>query len=145
MHAAMLSPVGSSSCLTAVVLRILAVTEGDANGTVSKDDITCLEKAVGLALASPRMVSHRGKTMGCDEVLYGRAGLLWALVNLRAHMFDQATTDALVPIFESVPKLVDVLINSGRQGSEVYIKEYGEQTALPLMWEWMEGRFGLGA
>lgn len=137
---------GSSSSLTAAVLRILAATTAaeDARGSISKDDISSLEKAVGLALANPPLINYRGQNIGVDEVLYGRAGLLWAILNLRTRGFDTETRNALLSIFETVPKLIDVIVDAGRQGSRDYIKKYGEKNALPLMWIWMEGRYGLG-
>lgn len=141
-----LSPVGSSCPLTAVLLRILSATTLNGGGSdVSKDDIRCLYDAVKMALSNGHVVSHGGRNMGGDELMYGRAGLLWAIMNIRVHRFSEDTTKALTPIFEAVPSLVDEIIDAGRQGSRDYMKKYGARSSLPLMWVWMEGSYYLGA
>lgn len=146
LHASRLSPVGSSSSLTAAVLRILAATSEDSTGTrISRDDISALMEAVELALATPPWIIHGDRVRGVDEVLYGRCGLLWAFLNIRSHVLGTAAAGALQPILQSIPKLVDTIVDSGRKGSNLYIKQYGEKGALPLMWVWSEGRFGVGA
>ncbi|KAK9482880.1 hypothetical protein V1527DRAFT_454615 [Lipomyces starkeyi] len=140
-----LSPIGSSS-LAAVVLRILASsTAGNAASRISEDDISYIHKAVELALGHGRVIHRRGHNMGGDEVLYGRAGLLWAILNIRTQVFDTEIREALLPVFEAVPRLVDVIIEAGRQGARDFAQIHGEQNALPLMWMWLEGYYGLGA
>lgn len=141
-----LSPVGSSCPLTAVLLRILsAATVGTGGADISKDDTRCLSDAVRIALSNGHMVSHGGRVMGCDELMYGRSGLLWAILNIRVHKFSEETAKDLIPVFESVLRLVDVMIDAGRQGSKDYIKMYGTKGSLPLMWVWTEGSYYLGA
>lgn len=141
-----LSPVGSSCPLSAVVLRILsAATSKGANAGVSKEDVRCLQEATEMALSIPPVVPHGSRNMGVDELLFGRAGLLWALLNMRVHRFNQETAKGLGPVFEAVPRLIDVIVDAGRQGSKSYSKQQGTKGCLPLMWTWMEGYFGLGA
>ncbi|KAK9384245.1 hypothetical protein V1515DRAFT_542261, partial [Lipomyces mesembrius] len=135
-----LSPIGCSP-LAAIVLRILA----SSTAGVSGDDISNLHEAVELALELRHVIHHRGHNMGTDEVLYGRAGLLWAILNIRTHVFDAETREALLPVFEAVPRLVDVIIQAGRQGLRDFAERHGEQNAFPLMWLWHEGYYGLGA
>lgn len=89
------------------------------------------------------MVS-RGRNIGGDEVLYGRAGLLWAILNLREHVFDEKTREALQPVFKAVPELVDAIINAGKKTAHEFAKAVGTEQALPLMWMWMEQHY-LGA
>ncbi|KAK9489754.1 hypothetical protein V1508DRAFT_442406 [Lipomyces doorenjongii] len=140
-----LSPIGSSP-LAATVIRILAsISNGDVASGVSEDDIFNIQSAVALALELGPVIHHKSRDMGSDEVLYGRAGLLWALLNIRIHVFDAKTTEALLPVFEAVPRLVDVIIQAGRQGSRDFAKIHGEQHAFPLMWVLHEGYYGLGA
>lgn len=138
-----ISPLGSLSPIPAAVLRIVAAAE--SNGAVSKDDIQCLHEAVGMALKNGHIVPHAGDNLGGDEILYGRAGLLWSILNIRAHKFDDETQKALDPLYEAVPKLVDVIIEGGRQGTKDCAKQYGEKDTLPLMYMWMEGYYCLGA
>ena len=140
-----LSPVGSSCPLTEVMLRILsAATSGSNRADISKYDICCLHDAVRIALSNGPMVQHGGRIMGGDELMYGRSGLLWAVMNIRAHTFDEESTKALAPVLGAVPRLVDVIIDAGRQGSKEYSKK-GTRNSLPLMWVWSEGSYYLGA
>ncbi|KAK9490110.1 hypothetical protein V1508DRAFT_425916 [Lipomyces doorenjongii] len=76
---------------------------------------------------------HRGHNTGADEVLYGRAGLLWAILTFLTHVFDAETREALFPVFEAVPKVVDVIIQASRQGSRDFAMKHGEQNVFPLM------------
>ena len=140
-----LSPVGSSCPLSEVMLRILSPDIlGSSKPDVSKDDIRCLHDAVKIALSNGPMVHHGDRTMGGDELMYGRSGLLWALINIRAHIFNEETTEALAPVLGAIPCLIDVIIDAGRQGSEEYSKN-GTSNSLPLMWMWSEGLYYLGA
>ncbi|PLB46911.1 lanthionine synthetase C family protein [Aspergillus steynii IBT 23096] len=137
-----LSPVGSSSPLAAVVMRILAAASyGDK---VNADDIELLREAVKAALQNGLLVPHGGRMMGGDEVLFGRAGLLWAILNIREHEFDEQTRASLQPIFNAVPNLIDTIVDAGRRGRTAYVEKHGSEDALPLMWTWMEGHYGLG-
>ncbi|KAI9036857.1 lanthionine synthetase C family protein [Aspergillus affinis] len=137
-----LSPVGSSSPLTAVVMRIL--TAGSYGHKVNVDDVELLQDAVNVALQNGPIVPHGGRMMGGDEVLFGRAGLLWAILNIREHDFDGQKTAYLQPVFDAVPSLIDAIVDAGRQGRKEHIEKHGSEGALPLMWTWMEGHYGLG-
>ncbi|KAJ5130828.1 uncharacterized protein N7515_006867 [Penicillium bovifimosum] len=148
--ASRLSPIGSSSPMTAVTLRILATLakqdwQSGSNVGVVGEDISCLHDAVQLALKNEPIVPHDGRKMGGDEMLFGRAGLLWTLLNIRAHQFDQRTQHALSPVLEAIPELIRVIVDAGQQGSRAYIEKNGEENAHPLMYVWMEGYFGFGA
>ncbi|KAJ5551335.1 hypothetical protein N7461_006033 [Penicillium sp. DV-2018c] len=148
--ASRLSPVGSSSPMTAVTLRILATLakqgwQSNSNVSVASEDITCLHDAVQLALKNEPVVPHDGRKMGGDEMLFGRAGLLWTLLNIRAHQFDQKSKHALSPALEAIPELIRVIVDAGRQGSRAYIEKNGDENAHPLMYVWMEGYYGFGA
>lgn len=146
LNAARLSPTGSTTPALAAGLRILtAMTEQDGRSVISKDDFSIIQQTIKIALTSPRVIPYKGRTMGIDEVLYGRAGLLCGVLCLRAYVYDKATVSALLPTFEAVPKLVDVIVESGIQGANAYKDEYGDEDAFPLMWTWKEGKVGLGA
>ncbi|KAF9892734.1 hypothetical protein FE257_001136 [Aspergillus nanangensis] len=138
-----LSPSGSPTPLAGVVPRILEA--GAVGGTISSDDVKVLRETVNLALQNAHLVPHGEHMMGADEPLYGRAGLLLTLVNIRAHSFDQEAQAWLDPIFDSIPLLVDAIITSGREGHRHYIQRHDAKDAPPLMWSWMEGYYGLGA
>ncbi|KAJ5672114.1 hypothetical protein N7507_001241 [Penicillium longicatenatum] len=145
-----LSPAGSFSPLTGVTLRAfseLAKTdwERESKPSISQQDIACLYDAANLALKNGPLVPHDGRNMGGDEMLYGRAGLLWVLLNMRAHQFNDETQKSLGPVFETIPRLVDVIIDSGRQGSKAYIEKNGAEGAHPLMYAWMEEHYCFGA
>jgi hypothetical protein len=112
---------------------------------VSGTDVDTLRDAVAIALKHGHIVPHANQNMGGDEVLYGRAGLLWSILNIRVLSLDEKSTQALKPIFESVPHLIKVIVDAGRQGHRDYVQAYGNTDALPLMWTYKEGRYGLGA
>lgn len=145
-----LSPAGSLSPVTAVALHILsAVAESkwgsDAQPSLSPELITCLQDAVNLALKNEAIVPHGEHRMGGDEMLYGRVGLLWLLLNVRAHRFSDETEAALAPVLDMVPQLIRVIIEAGREGSRNYLQKHGEKDAHPLMYAWMEGHYAFGA
>ncbi|KAF7164233.1 hypothetical protein CNMCM6106_000814 [Aspergillus hiratsukae] len=138
-----LSPLGSGSPLAATVMRIQAAAK--LGHTVSGTDVDNLRDAVAVALKHGHIVPQANQNMGGDEVLYGRAGLLWSILNMRVLSLDEKSTKALKPVFESVPHLIKVIVEAGRQGYEDYVQAYGKSDALPLMWTYKEGRYGLGA
>ncbi|OJZ84053.1 hypothetical protein ASPFODRAFT_139831 [Aspergillus luchuensis CBS 106.47] len=138
-----LAPFGSPSVLVGPLMRILAAAQSGAS--MSEADIECLRNVVQVAIGNPHMLPHGDGMMGTDEVLYGRAGVLWVVLSVRAHKYDERATGLLTSIFESVPDLIDAIIKGGLQGREDYVEEYGERNALPLMWHWHEDRYGLGA
>jgi hypothetical protein len=113
--------------------------------TVSDTDVDDLRDAVAVALKHGHIVSGGNQNMGGDEVLYGRAGLLWSILNMRVLSLDEKSTEGLKPVFESVPQLIKVIVEAGRQGHRDYVEAYGNTDALPLMWPYKENRYGLGA
>jgi hypothetical protein len=140
-----LSPIGSFS-LGAAVTRIIAgisrlpVLDGEGQHRVHKRDVATLGEAVGIAL-------NQAHLSGGDEVLYGRAGLLFALLNLRTlapELRDESVKEMLKISFADIPKLVNVIVETGLRGSEDYKSVHGSQEALPLMWPWHE-KFYVGA
>ncbi|KAJ5477083.1 hypothetical protein N7539_007227 [Penicillium diatomitis] len=145
-----LSPAGSFSPLAAVTLRILAEVAKSGWGagerpSIAPELIKCLEDAVNLALENPWILPHGEHRMGGDEILYGRAGLLWLLLNVRAHQYDESTTKLLSPVLAKLPNLIGVIIDAGREGSKHYRQEHSDEDAHPLMYAWMEGHYGFGA
>ena len=150
LRASRLSPAGSFSPLTGVVLRILASaaeTNWNKNAKlgIPLEDITCLLDSINLALRNGPLVAHDDHIMGGDDMLYGRAGLLWALLNIRSHQYDQETESALSPVMEAIPDLIRAIIDAGRQGSKDYVEKHGEHDAHPLMYTWIPGHYFFGA
>jgi hypothetical protein len=141
------SPLCSPS-LGASVIRILATTYESDPSILSlniKDDIATLHEAVQIAINQDPIVIRNGHSMGGDEVLYGRAGLLWALANIDEYNVDTETAQALQPVLELKPKLRDAIMGAGKKGVEEYARVHGETTALPLMWPWLDDYYGFGA
>lgn len=141
------SPLCSPS-LGASIIRILGRTHESDFSVPSpniKHDITTLHEAVQIAINQDPVVTRNGHSMGGDEVLYGRAGLLWALVNVDRHNVDMETPKALQSVLELKPKLRDAIIDAGKRGVEEYVKVHDEITALPLVWPWLDDYYGLGA
>lgn len=135
---------GSFSPLPAAALRILAAAS--SNGPVSKDDIRCFYDAAGLALKNGHIVPHDGNNLGGDEILFGRTGLLWSILIIRTQtrQFDDETQKALKPVYELIPKLIDVIVEGGKQGAKDYSDKHGDKDMMPLMYMWMEGFYCLG-
>ena len=137
-----MSPIGSS--LGPLIVRILAACE-DSKQPLSEDDISMLNSAVQRSLSHGHVVSSGDSIRGVDEVLYGRAGLLWAVLNIRSYTFDKALQTKLRPVFDAVPRLVDAIIDAGRRGARDFVKINGEKDAFPLMWPYKDERYSLGA
>jgi hypothetical protein len=134
------SPLESKS-LGASVLRVLAGTWGDGDPQLISD-------AIGFAVAQPRCVEFRDHLMGTDEVLYGRAGLLWALLEISKRCStDHQTQTAFSLVRQQIPRLCKVMIEAGKQGAEEYRSKNSddEENVWPLMWSWIDGWHSLGA
>lgn len=141
-----LSPLPSKSPVAAVAVRILHKSATDIAGTISDADIACLGDAVKLALSHGATSFYHGHDLGADEVLFGRTGLLWVLLNIRAKAdtFPSAQRQLLRPVLGKIPDLLRRIVDSGREGSAHYVKKHGEKDALPLMWPWKPGHCGIG-
>ncbi|KAI9831598.1 MAG: hypothetical protein M1838_005717 [Thelocarpon superellum] len=120
-----------SAALGATVLRILAarladtsVSEGDRS-RVDPADLESLREALQVAIHQEDTVTRHDHAMGGDEMLYGRAGLLWALLNLRNSSYDNETETVLRPILADVPKLVDAIVDAGSRGAAKHVQRYG--------------------
>lgn len=107
-----------------------------------------LRQAVSVALDLESVEDGPGAT----EVLYGRAGLLWAILNLRQLLSNLDAETTKMPRLRSlstlissqvVRELVDGLISAGKKGKVKFEEQYGED-GMPLMWEWHD-KFYLGA
>ena len=92
---------------------------------------------------------------GC-EVTYGRAGLLYALLLLRAELLSHTTSDEHLTLVEAVnsvtsdeaiASLVEDIIKRGEIGAKNYadtLSSEESKRAPPLMWGW-QGRRYIGA
>lgn len=94
--------------------------------------------------------SHRTDSEDCCEVLYGRAGLLYALIRLRSASADVDSPIAytLKPIVadSTLSGLVDAIIRRGKNGSAAYTAEISMALPAPaLMWSWHGKRYLGGA
>lgn len=145
-----LSPV-SSAALGAVVLRIIgctslsvSVSRVESQNNDLKNDMKALLSAIEIATQQSHTVPFRGHSMGGDDIMTGRAGLLWAIANIQQHVFDDGIQQELNPIFEALPKLLDAIMDAGRVGAQEYTAKNGDANAFPLMWLWLDGHYGLG-
>ena len=151
---------------TLILLRALQPSpqsrSGLQSGSQSQNDLVdavpssfeILYSSLQLAVAP----QHTAPDDGC-EVLYGRAGLLYAFLRLRSAL-DQKSPDlaadpslftglqALVAN-QALSQLVDVIIQRGKNGSAVYAAELASShtsvSAPPLMWSWRGKRYLGGA
>jgi hypothetical protein len=90
---------------------------------------------------------------GDCEVLYGRAGLLYALLSLRSTITSDhavgTSPEILSTITElasdsNIQRLVNAIILRGKTGSTLYRSEFPTQSIPALMWSWHGKRY-LGA
>ncbi|KAL3482103.1 hypothetical protein BJX99DRAFT_252818 [Aspergillus californicus] len=141
-----LSPLAANSPVAPVVLRILHKAATGAAGTIADTDLLVLSDAVKLALSHGPVAEYNGHELGADEVLFGRAGLLWALLNVRARIaeFPPRQQEFLLPVLECIPGVLDVVFEDGREGRRGFVGKNGDRDALPLMWTWIPGFYGIG-
>lgn len=150
LRADKLSPAGSFCTVTPVILRTLATVaranwKPDAILSLPREDIAVLQAATSQALKNGPILPQADGVVGGEDMLYGRAGLLWILVNIRAHRYDEETSKSLSPVLETIPDLVRVIIEAGRHGSKEYTQKHGADDAHPLMYPWKEGYYFFGA
>ena len=133
-------------------MRVLAYCEQlnlrpEAELHPDPEDFRLFNQAVERATLHGPIYTFKGFSLGGDELIFGRAGLLWALLTLKKHVTEASRpiTAHVNTALKSIPKLVDAIIAGGKQGSQDFIKLYGPKDALPLLWQWMEGYYALGA
>jgi hypothetical protein len=146
------SPIGSG--LGPVISRILAACEDQnlqlGRGVAVLDkDIQILQQAVEGATKHGNVISFRGHNLGADELLFGRAGLLWAALTIQRHCVEEKAKTTIRPLLEPilhhVPKLVDTILAAGIQGSQDFEKQHSRKAPLPLMWPWLGDHYALGS
>lgn len=138
--------VGTATLILAQHLRKAA----DATAAKAKDAAALLEDAVRIAL------DEEFDDDGC-EVLYGRAGLLYSLLFLRARTKSLRGTDRApdspmttlnrLTSSQTIHPLVDDIVARGKHGTKAYADELQDQERqlVPsLMWSWHGKRY-LGA
>ena len=127
------SPLASPS-LGEVVIRLLLQTEQES-------DYTTVQTAIKIALEQGPTFQHHNHSMGGDEILYGRAGLLWSLLRL----YDQNLSDQFSTLLkDSIPKITDAIIDAGKYSSKKHIEVNGQEDSMPLMWSWLDNYSSLG-
>lgn len=150
LRADKLAPAGSFCPVTPVILRTLAMVaranwQPDAKLSLPREDIAILHDAASQALKNGPILPQADGVVGGEDMLYGRAGLLWVLLNIRTHQFDEETQNVLSPALETIPDMVRVIIEAGRHGSKEYTQKHGKKDAHPLMYTWKEGHYFFGA
>jgi hypothetical protein len=131
------SPIASHA-LGSIIVRILS------NGSaVQEQEYTLLQSAIQVAMDQPDTFEFHGGSMGGDEVLYGRAGLLWALIQIH----NLPHVHKMMPnlLTDHIPIMVDSIILSGKHGAKKYLEQNGPNNAMPLMWPWIDNYYSLGA
>lgn len=131
-----LSPVGPA------LLEIFRQTFGpDSSGDSWDVAVSTLDHFVAVA--------RRGDGPGADEVLYGRAGLLWGMLNLRKALekgdLNETKRTEIERIVneQAIADVVSRIVETGKAGAQAFAKQYGED-AFPLIWDW-QGTYYLGA
>lgn len=119
--------------------------------------IKVLRSAIGHAVFSESTSTSSSVNDSGSEVLYGRAGLLYAVLRLRSSVDHWNPSDpeqqsikiltALRPLIseEVVAQLVKSIIQQGRNGSTTYAAEITFESVPPLMWSWYGKRYLGGA
>lgn len=136
-----------STALGAILARFLL-------GEPEAQDADTLQAAIDQALVLERTSTFRGHEMGVDEVLYGRTGLLWALLQMdeadcegRVRWKEEnssAKKSILDTLHVSIPKLCRKIIQAGLDGATDFVKHHGSDDAMPLMWSWIDTFYSLG-
>jgi len=123
-------------------------------GELKAQDADMLQAAIDQALVLERTSTFRGHEMGVDEVLYGRTGLLWALLQMdeadgegkvRWNEENLSTKKSILNILHvSIPKLCRTIIQAGLDGAADFVKQHGSEDSMPLMWSWIDSFYSLG-
>jgi hypothetical protein len=143
-------------------LRILYHLSTRTARDILDADLVILGDAVKMALEHGATGLYHGHELGADEVLFGRAGLLWTLLNIRQWevdgegVFDEIQKGLLDGVLadETAKKLIEAIVRAGREGGaecQRILEQKGESLVgdgdgdvIPLMWVWMKGHYGLG-
>jgi hypothetical protein len=146
------SPLASAPLGVAVLRTVVALSSDDTRlHPLTEDEFAALKVAIDAALHQSIAVIRHGHSMGGDEVLYGRAGLLWALLNVRklsdARRREGAVEfpGSLQSLLDAIPRLVNVILQAGKDGAKEFVSAHGEGDAYPLMWPWLDEYYGVGA
>ncbi|RPA81922.1 Lanthionine synthetase C-like protein [Ascobolus immersus RN42] len=141
-----LSPIGGPTGPAVVeVLRQLLLVDPNEDA----DDLKDRWKTAMKTLKNATNNSLQTDVDQVDEILYGRAGLLWALLNFRRLVHDKVGDSGRLEDLHRIcgspiiTGLVEDIIRSGKDGARLYEEEFGEP-GLSLMWEW-HGKYYLGA
>lgn len=113
----------------------------------AKATVVRLKEAVGYALKQPDSAPiNKDKpepTTGLDEVLQGRAGLLWAILIIRSIAETQDKLALIDSLVQSIRPLIDRITASGVRGSEQF--NTSTESADGFMWPWINKFYGFGA
>ncbi|KAG9000399.1 hypothetical protein FRB94_005453 [Tulasnella sp. JGI-2019a] len=122
---------------------------------------TSIWTAAADGVRSAILTALEDEGLGGDEVLYGRAGLLWAMLVLHTCVAqglgapDRRRELAIIINETQIGQVVGMIIQTGIHGAKAFKSEYHEeyrtlfgkhksQDEIPLMWPW-HGKFCLGA
>ncbi|EPS98191.1 hypothetical protein FOMPIDRAFT_1127156, partial [Fomitopsis schrenkii] len=146
----------------------LRASSGQRDTSLSRDDVQALEKqwasCVQLLEAAVQLASNGEMDDDGCEVLYGRAGFLYALHRLQAELVSlhdsgvsvSQSEDPAVAAVASLcsdandPAIVDDIMKRGRIGAREYQEELASlrderEKVPPLMWRWHATRYIGGA
>ncbi|KAL5514355.1 hypothetical protein ACEPAG_2443 [Sanghuangporus baumii] len=142
------SPVGSA----VVYILSMLLDRGTSSDSSSSSVNTTDDKdwaATIQTLGNAVKTATEDQSLGGDEVLYGRAGLLWAMLNLQTwasargvpRQMEEDIAQAVNP--KTIEQVIGRISEAGKLGARWYGRNYGEEP-LPLMWFWHD-KFYLGA
>lgn len=146
-HIGRISPFGSTLGPSVVeIFRQVLLEVSHPNTKENKENwakaLYNLRRAVGLASRE-----NEGES---NEMLYGRAGLLYTMIHLRhlsmhATDFDKLKLSDLHHIVatSAIKDIAKIIIKEGERGAKLYSTNYGP-IECPLMWEWHDKAY-LGA
>lgn len=142
LGASRLSPIGSSVGPAVVELTRQLITspiEDDESEKLWKTAASTLQQAIELA-AEFESVEERS---GATEVLYGQAGLLWAILNLR-QLLDVVGVNfkenkyfkafSRLVDAQAIRELIDQLVSAGQSGKAKFEHQHRVE-GIPLMWD----------
>lgn len=146
-HTALLD---TSTGLATLILLFAAHQQLDPQNVVARAVPSCVGIMTSAVLCA-LMESSEGTTDDGCEVLYGRAGLLYALLRLREYSSGTSAVPDLQPLISdhTIGQVVEKIIQRGIAGSAAYSVELSasgqQERPPPLIWKWHGKRYLGGA
>ena len=108
-----------------------------------EEGYSSLQNAIQVAMQQNETFEYNGHSMGVDEILNGRVGLLWSLIRIHGEVHVSDKISKLLE--ESIPKITNAILTAGKDGAQKFLQREGQKDSMPLMWPWIDYHYSLGA